>query len=64
MGICRLPYSRFLQLATVVALIVGSTLGVGGQRHRAKVSTDLLTFESRRTTSHARVIVRGSRMEL
>ncbi|HUP40022.1 MAG TPA: S8 family peptidase, partial [Vicinamibacterales bacterium] len=47
-----------------VALIVGSTLGVGGQRHRAKVSTDLLTFESRRTTSHARVIVRGSRMEL
>ncbi len=60
----RLPYSRFLQLATVVALIVGSTLGVGGQRHRAKVSSDLLTFESRQTASHARVIVRGSRMEI
>jgi serine protease AprX len=60
----RLPYSRFFQLATVIALILGSTLGVGTQRHRAKLSSDLLTFESRRTTSRARVIVRGSRMEI
>src|SRR5687768_2205027 len=60
----RLPYSRFFQLAIVIALILGSTLGVGTQRHRAKVSSDLLTFESRRTTSRARVIVRGSRMEI
>ena len=60
----RLPYSRFLKLATIVAIVFGSTLGVGGQRHRAKVSSDLLSFESRRTTARTRVIVRGSRMEI
>jgi serine protease AprX len=60
----RLPYSRFFKLTAVVALILGSTLSVGGQRHRAKVSSDLLSFESRRTTSRTRVIVRGSRMEI
>ena len=51
----RLPYSRFLKLATIVAIVLGSTLGVGGQRHRGKVSSDLLSFESRRTNgAHAR----------
>ena len=60
----RLPCSRVLQFAAIVALIFGSTFGVGSQRHRAKVSTDLLTFESRGTASTARVIVRGSRMEI
>ena len=45
----RLPYSRFLKFATIVAIILGSTLGVGGQRHRAKLSSDLLSFEARRT---------------
>jgi serine protease AprX len=64
MTIAQLPYSRFLKLATVVAIVFGSTLGVGGQRHRAKVSSDLLSFESRRTTARTRVIVRGSRMEI
>ena len=64
MTIARLPYSRFLKLATIVAIVFGSTLGVGGQRHRAKVSSDLLSFESRRTTARTRVIVRGSRMEI
>ena len=53
-----------MKLATIVAIVFGSTLGVGGQRHRAKVSSDLLSFESRRTTARTRVIVRGSRMEI
>ena len=60
----RLPCSRFFKLAAIVAIILGSTLNIGGQRHRAKVSSDLLSFEARRTTSRARVIVRGSRMEI
>ena len=59
-----LPFPRFLKSAAIVAIIVGSTLGVGGQRHRAKVSSDLLSFEARRTSARARVIVRGSRMEI
>lgn len=58
----RIP--NFLKLATIAAIIIGSTLGVGGQRHRAKLSSDLLSFESRRTSARTRVIVRGSRMEL
>jgi serine protease AprX len=65
MNINRLPHSRVLKFATIVAIIVGSTLGVGGQRHRAKLSSDLLSFEAQRTTTaRARVIVRGSRMEI
>lgn len=60
----RLPLARLLRFATIVAIILGSTLGVGGQRHRAKVSTDLLSFESKRTSARTRVIVRGSRMEI
>ena len=59
-----LPFPRFLKSAAIVAIIVGSTLGVGGQRHRAKLSSDLLSFEARRTSARARVIVRGSRMEI
>jgi serine protease AprX len=60
----RLPYSRFFKLATIVAIILGSTLSIGGQRHRGKLSSDLLSFESRRTAARTRVIVRGSRMEI
>ena len=60
----RLPFSRFFKLATIVAIILGSTLSISGQRHRAKVSSDLLSFESRRTAARTRVIVRGSRMEI
>ena len=58
------PFSRFLKFAVIVAILLGSTLGVDGQRHRAKLSSDLLSFEGRRTTARARVIVRGSRLEL
>jgi serine protease AprX len=53
-----------LKVLTIVALIAGSTFGVSGQRHRAKLSNDLLSFEGRRTSSRARVIVRGSRMHI
>ena len=64
MNIARLPSSRLLKLAAIVALIAGSTFGVGGQRHRASVSSDLLSFEGRRTTARTRVIVRGSRAQI
>lgn len=60
----RLPGSRLLKVLTILALIAGSTFGVGGQRHRAKLSIDLLSFEGRRSPSRARVIVRGSRMHI
>jgi serine protease AprX len=64
MHITQLPYSRVLRVAAIVAIILGSTFGVSGQRHRAKLSTDLLSFEGKRTSARARVIVRGSRMEI
>jgi serine protease AprX len=60
----RLPFSRVLKIASVIALILGTTLSVGGQRHRGKLSSDLLSFEARRTAARTRVIVRGSRMEI
>ena len=60
----RLPFSRVLKVAAVVAILLGSTLGVGGQRHRGKLSSDLLSFEARRTATRTRVIVRGSRLEI
>lgn len=60
----QLHFSRFLKLAIIAAIALGSTLGVGGQGRRAKVSTDLLSFEARRTTARTRVIVRGSRVEI
>src|SRR5690242_14448440 len=60
----RRPYPGFLKLVTIAAIVVASTLSVGGQPHRAKVSSDLLSFESRRTSARTRVIVRGSRLEL
>jgi serine protease AprX len=53
-----------MKFAAIVAIILGSTLGIDGQRPRAKLSSDLLSFEARRTTSRARVIVRGSRSEI
>jgi serine protease AprX len=64
MNTTGLSSSRFLKFAALFAIILGSTLGVGGQRHRGKLSSDLLSFEARRTTARARVIVRGSRMEI
>jgi serine protease AprX len=60
----RLQLSRFLKIAAIAAIIAASTIGIDGQRHRGKLSSDLLSFESRRTTARARVIVRGSRMEI
>ena len=53
MNSTRLSYTRFLKVAAVVAIIAGSTLGVGGQRHRATLSSDLLSFEGRRTAAAA-----------
>src|SRR5687768_6475647 len=64
MHITQPPYSRGLRVAAIVAIVLGSTFGVSGQRHRAKVSTDLLSFEGTRTSARTRVIVRGSRMEI
>ena len=58
------PAFRLLKVAIIVALIAGSTFGVGGQRHRAKLSRDLLDFESRRAPGRARVIARGSKDEI
>jgi serine protease AprX len=56
--------ARFLHVAVVVAILLGSTLGLQGQRHRAKLSADLLNFERRGSTAPARVIVRGSRAQI
>ncbi len=64
MNILRLPSSRLPTLVAIVVLIAGSTFGIGGQRHRAGLSSDLLTFEGRRTTARTRVIVRGSRAQI
>ena len=64
MHITTSPSSRVLKLAAVAALILSSTFGVEGQRHRAKLSSDLVSFEAKRTTARTRVIVRGSRMEV
>jgi serine protease AprX len=60
----RRPFPHVLKLVTIAVIVAGSTLSVGGQRHRAKLSSDLLSFESRRTSARTRVIVRGSRLEL
>jgi serine protease AprX len=60
----RLPFSRVLKVAAVIAIVLGTTLSVGGQRHRGKLSSDLLSFEARRTAARTRVIVRGSRMQI
>ena len=59
-----LPFSRLLKIAAIAVIVAGSTLGVEGPRHRGKLSSDLLSFESRRTTARTRVIVRGSRMQI
>jgi serine protease AprX len=56
--------SRLLQIAVVAALLVGSTFGISGQRHRALLSLDLQRFEARHISSSARVIVRGSRAQI
>jgi serine protease AprX len=60
----RFPGSRLLKIAAIVALVAGSTFGVGGQRHRAKLSSDLASFEGRRTAARTRVIVRGSKSQI
>jgi serine protease AprX len=59
-----LPFPRLLKFAVIAAIALGSTLSVGGQGRRGKLSSDLLSFESKRTTARTRVIVRGSRMEI
>jgi serine protease AprX len=59
-----LPNSRLFQVIAVATLLLTSTLGVEGQRHRAKLSSDLLSFEGRRSSARARVIARGSRLEI
>ena len=64
MNMARLPSSRLFKLVAIVALIAGSTFGVGGQRHRARLSGDLLSFEGRRTAARTRVIVRGSKTQI
>lgn len=64
MNTSRLPSSHWLRLAVLVALIAGATFGVRGQRHRAHLSLDLLSFEGRRASAPTRVIVRGSRTEI
>jgi serine protease AprX len=51
-------------LSVVVALLLSATLGIHGQGHRAKLSTDLLKHEARRGMSRERVIVRGSRLQI
>lgn len=55
---------RVLNVAIITAIVAGSIIGVGGQRHRAKLSLDLLEFESRRSSAPTRVIVRGSRAQI
>lgn len=60
----KLPGSPFLKFAAIAALVFASTLGIDGQRHRGKLSNDLLAFEAKRTSSRTRVIVRGSRMDI
>ena len=64
MNTVRLPSSHFLKFFAVVVLIAASTFGVGGQRHRASLSSDLLLFEGRLSTARTRVIVRGSKTEI
>ncbi len=64
MNTTRLPGSRVLRVAVIAALIAGSTFGVRGQRHRASLSLDLLSFEGRRASAPTRVIVRGSRAQI
>jgi len=64
MNIVWLPSSRLFKALAIAALIAGSTFGVGGQRHRAKLSLDLLSFEGRHTLASTRVIVRGSKTQI
>ena len=59
-----LSFSRVLKIAVIAAIVAGSTLGVEGQRRRGKLSSDLISFEARKSNARARVIVRGSRMEI
>ena len=60
----ELPGSRMLKFAAVAAIVFASTLGIDGQRHRGRLSSDLLSFEAKRTSSRTRVIVRGSHLEI
>ena len=58
------PNPRLLQIVIIVALLLGSPLGLHGQRHRALLSLDLQRFEARRVAKPERVIVNGSRAEI
>jgi serine protease AprX len=58
------PSSRGARILVIAALLVGSTFGIQGQRHRALLSLDLQGFEQRHSASPTRVILRGSRDEI
>jgi serine protease AprX len=65
MNITSTTWTGVFKFAVVAALVLGATNGIQGQRrHRAKLSSDLLNFEARRTTGRTRVIVHGSRMHV
>jgi serine protease AprX len=60
----RSSRSRLLNIAAITAVLLGSTYGIHGQKHRAKLSADLAAFEGRRSSKPSRVIVRGSRAQI
>jgi serine protease AprX len=60
----RSKASRLLNIAAITAVLLGSTYGIHGQKHRAKLSADLAAFEGRRSAKPSRVIVRGSRAQI
>src|SRR5262245_29196473 len=60
----RASSSRILRIGVVAALILSSTLGIRGAGHRAQLSLDLLNYEGRHDSTRARVIVRGSRLQI
>jgi serine protease AprX len=59
-------HTRTLRIGAVVALVAISALGLKGANaeHRAHLSLDLLTHQSRHTLARTRVIVHGSDAEI
>jgi hypothetical protein len=49
-------FPRLLKFAVFAAIALGSALSVGGQGRRGKLSSDLLSFESKRTTARTRAM--------
>jgi serine protease AprX len=60
----RRTFSALLTLAAAGAVCFFASPGIHGQRHRARLSLDLLKFESSSRPGHARVIVRGARSKI